>query len=167
MAEHLQNAVFPDLRVGLLHGQMKSAEKQEVMAEFNTKHIDILVSTTVIEVGIDVPNATLMVIENAERFGLSQLHQLRGRVGRGKHQSACYLVATPKGDDSYQRIQAMIRTNNGFQIAEADLNIRGPGRVLRYPSIGGTEFQDRKYHPRCHSSGNGETRGGVISQSRS
>ena len=130
MAAHLQNDVFPDLRVGLLHGQMKSAEKQEVMGRFKDKHIDILVSTTVIEVGIDVPNATLMVIENAERFGLSQLHQLRGRVGRGVHQSACYLVASPRGDDSYQRIQAMIRTNNGFQIAEADLNIRGPGEFF-------------------------------------
>ena len=130
MASHLQNDVFPDLRVGLLHGQMKSIEKQEVMTEFKDRRTDILVSTTVIEVGIDVPNATLMVIENAERFGLSQLHQLRGRVGRGKHQSACYLVASPRGDDSYQRIQAMIRTNNGFQIAEADLNIRGPGEFF-------------------------------------
>ncbi|MDE0400265.1 MAG: ATP-dependent DNA helicase RecG [Candidatus Poribacteria bacterium] len=141
MAEHLQNAVFPDLRVGLLHGQMKSTEKQGVMAKFNDKHIDILVSTTVIEVGIDIPNATLMVIENAERFGLSQLHQLRGRVGRGKHQSACYLVATPKGDDSYQRIQAMIRTNNGFQIAEADLNIRGPGEFFGTRQSGVPNFK--------------------------
>ena len=130
MASHLQNDIFPDLRVGLLHGQMKSVEKQEIMANFKDRRTDILVSTTVIEVGIDVPNATLMVIENAERFGLSQLHQLRGRVGRGKHRSACYLVASPRGDDSYQRIQAMIRTNNGFQIAEADLNIRGPGEFF-------------------------------------
>ena len=130
MASHLQNEVFPNLRVGLLHGQMKSTEKQEVMANFKDRRTDILVSTTVIEVGIDVANATLMVIENAERFGLSQLHQLRGRVGRGEHQSACYLVASPRGDDSYQRIQAMIRTNNGFQIAEADLNIRGPGEFF-------------------------------------
>ena len=141
MADHLQNAVFPDLRVGLLHGQMKSVEKQEVMKQFNDKHIDILVSTTVIEVGIDVPNATLMVIENAERFGLSQLHQLRGRVGRGEHQSACYLVATPKGDDSYQRIQAMIRTNNGFRIAEADLNIRGPGEFFGTRQSGVPNFK--------------------------
>ena len=141
MAEHLQNEVFPDLRVGLLHGQMKSIKKQEVMAKFNDKHIDILVSTTVIEVGIDVPNATLMVIENAERFGLSQLHQLRGRVGRGEHQSACYLVATPKGDDSYQRIQAMIRTNNGFRIAEADLNIRGPGEFFGTRQSGVPNFK--------------------------
>ena len=130
MATHLQSEVFPDLRLGLLHGQMKSIEKQEVMTNFKDRRIDILVSTTVIEVGIDVPNATLMVIENAERFGLSQLHQLRGRVGRGKHQSACYLVASPRGDDSFQRIQAMIRTNNGFRIAEADLNIRGPGEFF-------------------------------------
>ena len=130
MASHLQSEVFPDLRLGLLHGQMKSIEKQEVMTNFKDRHIDVLVSTTVIEVGIDVPNATLMVIENAERFGLSQLHQLRGRVGRGEHQSTCYLVALPKGDDSYQRIQAMIRTNNGFRIAEADLNIRGPGEFF-------------------------------------
>ena len=130
MASHLQSEVFPDLRLGLLHGQMKSIEKQEVMMNFKDRHIDILVSTTVIEVGIDVPNATLMVIENAERFGLSQLHQLRGRVGRGEHRSRCYLVASPRGDDSFQRIQAMIRTNNGFRIAEADLNIRGPGEFF-------------------------------------
>ena len=130
MASHLQSDIFPDLRVGLLHGQMKSVEKQEIMTNFKDRRTDILVSTTVIEVGIDVPNATLMVIENAERFGLSQLHQLRGRVGRGKHQSACYLVASPRGDDAYQRIQAMLRTNNGFQIAEADLNIRGPGEFF-------------------------------------
>ena len=130
MAAHLQSEVFPDLRLGLLHGQMKSIEKQEVMTNFKDRHIDVLVSTTVIEVGIDVPNATLMVIENAERFGLSQLHQLRGRVGRGEHRSACYLVAAPRGDDSFQRIQAMIRTNNGFRIAEADLNIRGPGEFF-------------------------------------
>ena len=141
MAEHLQTAVFPNLRVGLLHGQMKSVEKQEIMANFKDRQIDILVSTTVIEVGIDIPNATLMVIEHAERFGLSQLHQLRGRVGRGEHQSACYLVASPRGDDSYQRIQAMIRTNNGFQIAEADLNIRGPGEFFGTRQSGVPNFK--------------------------
>ena len=111
------------------------------MASFKEQQIDILVSTTVIEVGIDIPNATLMVIEHAERFGLSQLHQLRGRVGRGEHQSACYLVATPRGDDSYQRIQAMIRTNNGFQIAEADLNIRGPGEFFGTRQSGVPNFK--------------------------
>ena len=141
MASHLQEDVFPDLHVGLLHGQMKSVEKQEVMTNFKDRRTDILVSTTVIEVGIDVPNATLMVIENAERFGLSQLHQLRGRVGRREHQSACYLVASPRGDDSYQRIQAMIRTNNGFQIAEADLNIRGPGEFFGTRQSGVPNFK--------------------------
>ena len=141
MASHLQSEVFPDLRLGLLHGQMKSIEKQEVMTNFKDRHIDVLVSTTVIEVGIDVPNATLMVIENAERFGLSQLHQLRGRVGRGEHQSACYLVASPRGDDSFQRIQAMIRTNNGFRIAEADLNIRGPGEFFGTRQSGVPNFK--------------------------
>ena len=130
MAEHIQNDVFPKLRIGLLHGQMKSVEKQDVMAQFNAKEIDILVATTVIEVGIDVPNATIMVIENAERFGLAQLHQLRGRVGRGSDKSYCYLVATPKTDEAYRRIQVMVRSNNGFEIAEEDLNIRGPGEFF-------------------------------------
>lgn len=130
MAEHFQHDIFPHLRVGLLHGQMKSAEKQEIMLQFNARQIDILVATTVIEVGIDVPNATLMVIENAERFGLAQLHQLRGRVGRGSDKSACYLVATPRTDDAYRRIQVMVRSNNGFEIAEEDLNIRGPGEFF-------------------------------------
>ena len=130
MAEHIQKDVFPELRVGLLHGQMKSIEKQEVMSRFNARELDILVATTVIEVGIDVPNATLMVIENAERFGLAQLHQLRGRVGRGSDKSYCYLVATPRTDDSYRRIQMMVRSNNGFEIAEEDLNIRGPGEFF-------------------------------------
>ncbi|MCG9129543.1 ATP-dependent DNA helicase RecG [Candidatus Poribacteria bacterium] len=130
MAEHIQKDVFPDLRIGLLHGQMKSVEKQDVMTKFNAKEIDILVATTVIEVGIDVPNATIMVIENAERFGLAQLHQLRGRVGRGSDKSYCYLVATPKTDEAYRRVQVMVRSNNGFEIAEEDLNIRGPGEFF-------------------------------------
>ncbi len=130
MAEHIQKDVFPHLRVGLLHGQMKSIEKQEIMTRFNAREIDILVATTVIEVGIDVPNATLMVIENAERFGLAQLHQLRGRVGRGSDKSYCHLVATPKTDEAYRRIQVMVRSNNGFEIAEEDLNIRGPGEFF-------------------------------------
>ena len=130
MAEHIQKDIFPDLRVGLLHGQMKSVEKQEVMSGFKSRKLDILVATTVIEVGIDVPNATIMVIENAERFGLAQLHQLRGRVGRGSDKSYCYLVGTAKSEDSYRRIQVMVRTNNGFEIAEEDLNIRGPGEFF-------------------------------------
>ncbi len=130
MANRLQREVFPDLRLGLLHGRMRSSEKQEVMAQFKSKQIDILVSTTVIEVGIDVPNATIMVIENAERFGLAQLHQLRGRVGRGEHRSFCYLVASAKSQDSVERMQVMTRTNDGFEIAEADLKLRGPGEFF-------------------------------------
>ena len=141
MAEHFQQDVFPHLQVGLLHGQMKSVEKQEIMTKFNARELDILVATTVIEVGIDVPNATLMVIEHAERFGLAQLHQLRGRVGRGRDKSACYLVATPRTDDAYRRIQVMVRSNNGFDIAEEDLNIRGPGEFFGTRQSGVPNFK--------------------------
>ena len=126
-AQTLQQTVFPDLRVALLHGQMKGAEKDAVMSAFSRKEADILVATTVIEVGVDVPNATLMVIEDADRFGLSQLHQLRGRVGRGKAKSFCILTSHNKNPETLQRIKAFCKTNDGFKIAEEDLALRGPG----------------------------------------
>ena len=126
-AETLQQTVFPDLRVMLLHGQMKGAEKEAAMAAFARGEGDILVATTVIEVGVDVPNATLMVIEDADRFGLSQLHQLRGRVGRGKAKSFCILTSRNRNGETQQRLKAFCKTNDGFKIAEEDLKLRGPG----------------------------------------
>lgn len=126
-ARQLQEQVFPDLRVGFVHGKLKSKDKEAVMAAFAGGTLDVLVSTTVIEVGVDVPNASLMIIENADRFGLSQLHQLRGRVGRGKHQSWCVLVSSSRGETARERLKALCATNDGFQIAEEDLRLRGPG----------------------------------------
>ena len=126
-AETLQQTVFPDLRVALLHGQMKGAEKEAVMASFAKGDADVLVATTVIEVGVDVPNATLMVIEDADRFGLSQLHQLRGRVGRGDAKSYCILTSHNKNQETLARLKALCRTTDGFKIAEEDLKLRGPG----------------------------------------
>ncbi len=120
-------AQLPELRIALLHGQMKGAEKDRVMRAFAAHEADVLVSTTVIEVGVDVPNATLMIVENAERFGLSQLHQLRGRVGRGSAKSYCVLVSDTKNDQTRQRLNALCKTNDGFRIAEEDLALRGPG----------------------------------------
>ena len=125
--ETLQKTVFPDLRIALLHGQMKGAEKDAVMAAFARGEADVLVATTVIEVGVDVPNATLMVIEDADRFGLSQLHQLRGRVGRGKAKSYCILTSHNKNPETLQRLKALCGTTDGFKIAEEDLRMRGPG----------------------------------------
>lgn len=139
--EHLRKDVFPDLRVGLLHGRMKPAEKEAVMEAFRTGEIDVLVSTTVIEVGVDVPNAVAMVIEDAERFGLAQLHQLRGRVGRGEHQSYCVLIADPKTEEGKARMEIMTRTNNGFLIAEEDLRIRGPGEIYGTRQSGMPSFR--------------------------
>lgn len=142
MAEHLQTDIFPGLRVGLLHGRLSPAEKESVMASFTMREFDILVSTTVIEVGIDVPNATLMVIEHAERFGLSQLHQLRGRVGRGKEKSYCILMTTGKlSEDGEKRLRVMESTVDGFRIAEADLEIRGPGDFLGTRQAGMPDFR--------------------------
>ncbi len=126
-AAQLRERVFPELRVGFVHGRLKAKEKEEAMAAFSAGELDVLVSTTVIEVGVDVPNASLMIIENAERFGLSQLHQLRGRVGRGKHESFCVLVTASRSDTARERLRALCATNDGFQIAEEDLRLRGPG----------------------------------------
>ena len=127
MAEEWR-AALPGARVGLLHGRMKSAEKEKVMADFSSGQLQVLVATTVIEVGVDVPNATVMVVEHAERFGLAQLHQLRGRVGRGAHPSTCVLLCHGRlSDDARARVDVMVSTEDGFAIAERDLEIRGPG----------------------------------------
>ena len=126
-AKKLQSEVFPDLKVAFVHGKMKPKEKDAVMSAFAAHETDILVSTTVIEVGVDVPNAAVIVVENAERFGLSQLHQLRGRVGRGKHQSYCILISDNRNEETRQRLQVMTKTADGFKIAEEDLRLRGPG----------------------------------------
>ncbi|MFC0322757.1 ATP-dependent DNA helicase RecG [Gallibacterium melopsittaci] len=160
LAEDLKKAL-PSLRIGLVHGRMKPQEKQEVMAIFKAGEIDVLVATTVIEVGVDVPNASLMIIENAERLGLSQLHQLRGRVGRGQIESFCVLLyKTPLGKISRQRLEIMRTSNDGFAIAEKDLEIRGPGEVLGVKQTGAAEFRvadlvrDRRLLPavqRCAS----------------
>ena len=128
MADHLAQEVFPEYRIGLLHGRMKADAKERVMSAFVAGQFQILVSTTVVEVGIDVPNASVMIVEHAERFGLSQLHQLRGRVGRSQHQSYCCLVyQSPLSEDARSRLKAMTETTDGFQIAERDLDLRGPG----------------------------------------
>ena len=127
LASHLQLQVFTDYKIGLLHGQMKSSEKEETMTRFRDKDLHLLVATTVIEVGVDVPNASVIVIEDAERFGMAQLHQLRGRVGRGTTQSYCLLIGDPKTDDGASRLATMAQTTDGFLIAEEDLKLRGPG----------------------------------------
>ena len=126
-AKELAEKVFPDLRVAFVHGKLKAREKEAVMAAFSGGDIDVLVSTTVVEVGVDVPNAALMVIENADRFGLSQLHQLRGRVGRGKWQSYCVLVSGNRSPETRERLKYFTQTTDGFKIAEKDLELRGPG----------------------------------------
>lgn len=142
MAAHLQKDIFPDLRVGLVHGRMKGPEKEAIMADFKERVLDILVSTTVIEVGIDIPTASLMVVEHAERFGLSQLHQLRGRVGRSELNSYCILVAQHRGSaDARKRLRVMEETNDGFRIAEEDLLIRGPGEFMGTRQSGLPDFR--------------------------
>ena len=126
-ARDLQERVFPDLRVGFVHGRLKPREKEAAMAAFAGGALDVLVSTTVIEVGVDVPNASLIIVENADRFGLSQLHQLRGRVGRGRHQSYCVLITSNRNQETRARLKVLTRTTDGFRISEEDLKLRGPG----------------------------------------
>jgi ATP-dependent DNA helicase RecG len=138
---HAIKKVFPEYHVAMIHGKMKANEKEKAMADFVSGKVNILVSTTVIEVGIDVPNSTIMIVEHAERFGLSQLHQLRGRIGRGDKQSYCFLVADPKNDTAKARIDAMLKTDDGFKIAEADLKLRGPGEFLGVHQSGLPNFR--------------------------
>ena len=128
--EHLAREVFPDISVGLMHGRLGADEKEGVMQRFKEGQIQILVSTTVIEVGVDVPNASVMLVEQAERFGLAQLHQLRGRVGRGAAQSYCLLVTEKMNDTARERVRTLVESNDGFAIAEMDLRLRGPGEFF-------------------------------------
>jgi ATP-dependent DNA helicase RecG len=142
MAARLATEVFPDRRVGLIHGRLGLEAKDAVMRAFKAGDLDVLVATTVIEVGIDVPNATVMLIEHAERFGLAQLHQLRGRVGRGSARSYCILLASGLlSDEAQRRLQAMCETQDGFRIAEVDLEIRGPGEFFGTRQAGLPEFR--------------------------
>jgi ATP-dependent DNA helicase RecG len=142
MHQELQSKIMPDLRVGLLHGRLSPEEKEQTMRRFQAGEIDVLVSTTVIEVGVDVPNASVMVVEHAERFGLSQLHQLRGRIGRGAAKSYCILMTggkvSPEGEE---RLKAMTRTQDGFEIAELDLKLRGPGEFFGTKQSGVPELR--------------------------
>ena len=140
--QRLSKTVFPELQLGLLHGRLSSDEKEDVMQKFRRNEVQILVATTVVEVGVDVPNATVMIIEHAERFGLAQLHQLRGRIGRGASRSHCILVAPYRmSDDARTRLETMVRTTNGFEIAETDLQIRGPGEFFGTRQSGEVGFQ--------------------------
>ena len=136
----LQNSIFGHRRIGLLHGRLKPAEKDAVMKEFAAGDIDILVSTTVVEVGVDVPNATVMLIEDADQYGLSQLHQLRGRVGRGEHQSYCFLLTSDTKKPS-QRLREIEKSNDGFYLAEVDLRLRGPGEIYGRAQHGDLNLQ--------------------------
>ncbi|MBU4370088.1 DNA helicase RecG, partial [Patescibacteria group bacterium] len=128
--EKLSKKVFPSLKIALLHGKLKPEQKEKIMRDFNKNRINILVSTTVVEVGIDVPNASIIIIEGAERFGLAQLYQLRGRIGRGQEQSYCFLILENEGEKVQKRLQALLQAKNGFELAEKDLELRGPGEIF-------------------------------------
>jgi ATP-dependent DNA helicase RecG len=142
MYDKLRKSILRDLRIGLLHGQLESTEKDAVMQRFQRGELDVLVATTVIEVGVDVPNANLMIVEHAERFGLAQLHQLRGRIGRGAAKSYCVLVTGGKvSEEAEQRLDAMVRTSDGFEIAELDLQLRGPGEFFGTRQAGMPELR--------------------------
>jgi len=142
MYKDLSNQIFADLKVGLLHGRLDNDLKEQVMRRFQSGELNVLVATTVIEVGVDVPNATVMVIEHAERFGLSQLHQLRGRIGRGAAKSFCILMTGGKvSEEGERRLDAMVRTHDGFQIAELDLELRGPGEFFGTRQAGIPNFR--------------------------
>jgi ATP-dependent DNA helicase RecG len=129
-AKRLQETIFPDYTIGIMHSKMTKAKKEEVMQDFANHDIDILVSTSVVEVGVNVPNATVMIIEGAERFGLSQLHQLRGRVMRSSDQPYCFLFTESMGDVTEKRLKSFLEAKNGFELAEMDLNLRGAGDLL-------------------------------------
>ena len=149
MYRELSGTIFPDLKVGLLHGRLDPDLKDQVMRMFQKGELQILVATTVIEVGVDVPNATVMVIEHAERFGLAQLHQLRGRIGRGAAKSYCILMTGGKiTEDGERRLDAMIKTNDGFKIAELDLELRGPGEFFGTRQAGTAQLPRCQHHPR-------------------
>jgi ATP-dependent DNA helicase RecG len=154
--EELRKGALARLRLALLHGRMRAADKDRVMHEFAAGEHDVLVSTTVVEVGVDVPNATVMVIEGAERFGLAQLHQLRGRVGRGAAQAVCYLVAGSEAPESLERLEAVAHSHNGLELAEEDLRIRGPGdyyglRQSGFPPLRIARLEDLEFVQRARA----------------
>ena len=144
-AQRLREGVFAGYTLGVLHGKMKAEEKEQVMRAFQTGETQLLVATTVVEVGVDVPNAVIMMIENAEMFGLSQLHQLRGRVGRGEHKSSCILVSGLKTEENLSRLGTMCSTSDGFAIAEQDLKQRGPGGLFRQAAARSARLQNRRH----------------------
>ena len=143
MAETLQTQIFPDFRIALIHSRLEERQKEELMKRFAAREIDILVATTVVEVGIDNPNATAMVVENAQRFGLSTLHQLRGRIGRSNLQSYCFLIydETRLTEEAKSRLKILLKTQNGFEIAAEDLRIRGPGEIFGERQAGNLKFK--------------------------